>query len=238
MAKGFQYRKIRGFPDLKVGQTYKTAAQLSMDFKGISTDDSVNSEIKFLGESEHSDFLKFHVEHETLKPYRVRFDNIKRDSVILVEAFNLFIPKNFSYLWADTNTKNCNELLNRISVTEIDRSNQFSFVEHSIDLIKMEKYIQPDITGGHFNKLNIADVQAASIFGPGVGNSEDWKRYEDSGEISAIVFQKTFFGTPQRIMVTKNGGIVTYSTLSEQEALQIIEQANDLVMKYVVNSPS
>jgi len=234
MAKGFQYRKVSGFPKLEIGQIYSTEAQLSIEFPGLDNDDAVRSELKFLGESVHPDFYKFHVEHETVRPYRVRFNNQRRNNVILVEDFDLYVPKNFSYLWADTNTRNCTELLNRIKATELDRNGDFSFIEHEIDLVKLEKYIQPNITGGHFNKLNIVDVQAASIFGPGVGNSEDWKRYEDNGEISAIVFQLPFFGSLQRVMVTRNGGVVTYGALLEQDFLQLIEQVNDMVMKFVI----
>jgi hypothetical protein len=188
-----------------------------------------------LGQSSNPDFLRYHAEHETLRQYRVRVNNQRRDSIIIVEVFELFVPRNFTYVWADTNEKSCNELLRRVIDTERDRGKDFTFIEHKIDLIKMEKDIQPSITGGHFNKLNIADVRAASIFGEGVGGSDDWRRYEDSGNLSAIVYQVPFYGTQQRIMVTKNGGIVIYSNFPEHDALLLVEQVNDEVKRYIVD---
>ena len=236
MAKGFQYRDISNFPKMQVGEAYKTVTQPVLPWTEQGFDDSVHSVITYLGKSAHPDFFRFHAEHETLRPYRVRFNNERRDSVIVVEEFDLFIPKNYSYVWADTNSKNCNELLRRLIDTERNRDNRFSFVEHKIDLIKMEKDIQPSITGGHFNELNIADVRAASIFGEGVGGSADWQRYEDSGSLSAIVFQVPFYGTMQRIMVTKNGGIVIYSNFKEHDALILVEEINEKVRDYISDS--
>lgn len=233
MAKGFQYRELSSFPKIKSGVVYKTVTQPVLPWVEQGFDDSVHSTINFLGKSAHPDFLRFHVEHETLRPFRVRFNNERRDGVIIVEEFDLFIPKNYSYAWADTNSKNCNELLRRIIDTEREKDNRFSFVENQIDLIKMERDIHPSITGGHFNQLNIADVRAASIFGEGVAGSIDWQRYEDSGSLSAIVYQVPFVGTQQRIMVTKNGGIVLYSNFKEHDALILVEQINDRVRNYI-----
>jgi hypothetical protein len=235
MAKGFQFREISKFPEIGIGESYNTSTQLSLPLTNGDLDDSVHSVITYLGKSAHPDFERYHVEHETLRPYRVRFQNKRRDNVIVVDEFDLYVPKNFTYVWADTNDRNCNELLRRIMTTEMDRNNDFSFLEHEVDLIKMEKDIQHDITGGHFNKLNIADVRAASIFGEGVGGSDDWRRYEDSGFLSAVVYQVPFFGTLQRVMVTKNGGIVIYSNFTEHDALLLIEQVNDEVRKFVEN---
>ena len=238
MAKGFQYREIYNFPRLQVGDVYSTVKQPVLPWVEQGFDDSIHSAITYLGKSAHPDFFRFHVEHETLRPYRVRFNNERRDSVIVVEEFDLFIPQNYSYVWADTNTKNCNELLRRVIDTERDRDNKFSFVEHQIDLIRMEKDIQSSITGGHFNELKIADVRAASIFGEGVGGSADWQRYEDHGSLSAIVFQAPFFGTLQRIMVTKNGGIVIFSNFKEQDALIMVEKINEQVQNNIAGSIS
>ena len=103
-------------------------------------------------------------------------------------------------------------------------------------MIKLSKANLSNITGGHFNQLTIADVRAASIFGPGVGGSEDWQRYEDSGEISALITNAKFRGASQRTMVTRNGGVVVYSALSERSCLELIEKINDWIGPYIVNS--
>jgi hypothetical protein len=234
MAKGFQYRDIFNFPKMKVEEIYETLTQPVLPWVEEGFDDSIHSTITYLGKSAHPDFLRFHVEHETLRPYRVRFNNVRRDSVIVVETFDLFIAQNYSYSWADTSSKNVNELLRRVIDTERDRDNKFSFVEHQIDLIQMGRDIQLIITGGHFNELRIADVRAAALFGEGVGGSADWQRYEDHGKLSAIVFQMPFYGTLQRTMVTKNGGIVIFSNFNEQDVITLIEKVNEEVRKHIV----
>jgi len=235
MATGFQYREIQGFPKMEeLGQQYVTSNQLALLLPGIDGDDTVHSIIRFLGESSHPDFWRYHVEHETVKPYTVRFNQTRRDSVIIVEKLDVFIPKNYTYLWAESKSSILNELLQRIKDTEQTLDRSFEFREQKVDLVKLGKAIQADITGGHFSQLNIVDVQAASLFGPGVGESEDWHRYEESGETSAINIKTTFRGELHTIMITRTKGIVVYSRLHEREYLELIEQVNDQLGKYIV----
>ncbi len=236
MAKVYQFREIQRFLEIEIGEEYSTISQKTLQLSQVDSDDTIHSIIRFLGESSHPDFFRYHVIHETIRPYIVRFDNIRRNEVILIEEFDIYIPKNKSYLWADSKQNSLNELLRRIRDAEREFNRDFNYKERKVDLAKMGKACQPDITGGHFRELDIADVQAASIFGPGVGESEDWHRYEDSGEISAIVTQKQFYGTNQRIMITKNGGIVLYSNLSEKDGLELVELVNDTIGPFIITS--
>ncbi len=235
MAKGFQYREIKNFIELKISKTYTTTCQMSLSIPGIDGDDTIKSEIRYLGGSAHKDFYRYHVIHESEKPFCVRFDNIQRDSVILIDKFNLYVPINKTYVWADTNSKNCNELFKRIKNTEQSLRNKFLFEEREINLVAFINANMTEITGGHFNQLTIADVRAAALFGPHVGESEDWQRYENSGEISAVTAQVNFRNTSQRVMITRNGGIVVYSALSEGDNLELIEQINDWIGSFVVD---
>jgi hypothetical protein len=187
-----------------------------------------------LGESTHTDFYRYRVEHETNRPLTVRFNQIRKNSVIVIEDFEIFVPKNNTYLWAKTNSKSVNEALKRIKITEENCGRTFAYREHKVDLVKLGKDYQSTIRGGYFNQLSIADLRAAAIFGPTVGGSEDWHRYEDSGKVSAISFEATYRGEAFLVMVTTNGGIVVFPNLNELEYLEFIEQINDEIGKYFI----
>ena len=92
MAKGFKYRDISGFRDLKIGEKWVAYHQLKMP--DVGDDDSPHSKVSYLGLSTHPDFFKYHVEHEMVRPYKVRFKDETRNSVIRIFEFDLFIAKN------------------------------------------------------------------------------------------------------------------------------------------------
>ncbi len=87
MAKGFKYREIENIDFLEfnqIGRIYQTTTQLTLFDDG---DDTAHSNVKYLGLSEHQDFHKFYVSHETEKRMRVRFQKVERNSVIAIEEF-------------------------------------------------------------------------------------------------------------------------------------------------------
>jgi len=113
MAKGYQRREIKDFPELQMGQSLKTTHQFSLDAR---TDVGLHSTVRYVGLSDHPRFRKYFVEHEYLRSMTVRFENVRRDQVIQIISFHLYLPEARQYLYADTTARSCNDLLRRLAV--------------------------------------------------------------------------------------------------------------------------
>ena len=229
MATGYQYRAISNFELLKltnIGDSWSSNHQKCLDIPG--SDDNEHSTIEFLGRSEHSDFLKYRVIHETMRREKARFGNNIRNNFIGIYEFNLFIPNNYSYLYADTNTRNCDELAKRIKECFLE----FEFKSREVDLLKIKSALYDNIRGGWFKNLEIADVSAAGIFGANVGDSEDWTRYENNGQISALTVEFKSSNMMHSIQITRTGTIILYGRYSESYSIRLVEEVNDYVGKF------
>lgn len=227
MTLGFQYHRIANFLELSdIGQEWRSTTQLGLP--DSEADDTISTTIRFLGLSDHPHFLKYFVKHETTQNQKVRFENKERNQVIFVEEFHLYIPKNFSYLYAQTKRQISNEMLKRIRSSKDD----FVYTNREVDLQEMKTQLMSDIRGGWFRDLDIANVQAAALFGSTVGGSDDWKRYENSGKISALVFELSYKGTQNSVIISHNGGIIVYQNMNENDVLEFVDRINDLVGKF------
>lgn len=226
MAIGFQYRKVENFPSMEVGESFKTGFQLNL-ISGVDRD--LSSEVRFVGESDNAQFWKYHVTHESWRAMRVRFENQIRDRVIEIVEFHLFIPKRGrEFLYADAKSRYCNELLRRIQ----DIEPKFEFSAREVDLSRMRREAQMDISGGWFRDLQIAEVSAAAIFGSNVSDSSDWDRYEASGTVSMLDIDFIFRGRRELVKVTREGAIVIMSTLEESERLELVSSVNQMVDRF------
>ena len=155
----------------------------------------------------------------------VRFEHVVRPNYIAIEEFHLFIPLNQSYLYATVNTHVCNELLKRVKASR----NLVSYSTHEVDLAGIKTLFLSEVRGGWFKYLKIADVSAAAIFGSNVGDSDDWLRYENSGEISALMVEFKDDGVKHSVQITRTGTIVLFENFSESYALDFLERVNDVV---------
>ena len=114
MAIGYQYRRISNFNFLElnnVGDIWENGHQYALGLP--EDDDEVHSSITFQGLSDNPDFYKYFVKHETMRHQKARFENIVRDKFIGIEEFHIYIPKNYTYLFAGTKYPFCNELLKK-----------------------------------------------------------------------------------------------------------------------------
>lgn len=232
MAQAFRNYPIEEFPILEeVGQALSTGRQSALP-EGLGEDDSIHSEMSFLGHSEHREYSKYRVQHERLKNMRVRFQNTFRDSVIVVIEISLFVRGGGQYLWVKK-PKYVEEFFKRLKGIRQD----FEFTPRTIDLARMEDDLSNDVTGGWFRDLTVANVSSAGIFGEGVARSSDWERYEGAGRISALTINtETNFGE-LTFQVTHEGTIVLYSNFAERLALEIVDHVNEIVSRYEVATP-
>ncbi len=227
MAVAYQRREIKGFPDLDVNKPWKTVHQLELlPWK----DRGIHTSVTFLGRSDHPNYDKCFVEHEALRSMRVRFENSVRDRFIQILRFHLYLPRTGTrdYLYADTKARHCKELLRRLAQDQPS----FKFSPRQVNLTLLRQEVEPDIRGAWFGDLQIADVRVAAIYGPTVTESDEWERYENTGEIRSLALEFTYLDTRHSILITAKGAIVLYGSYSERDALQLVENIDVIVTKF------
>jgi hypothetical protein len=220
-AVGYKCFHIDGFPDIRIEEPLQTATQLVLPDWG---DDTLHSVVRLLGRSEHPEFEKFHVEHETLRALEVRFENTRRDQVIAIVHFNMFRFSSGGQFWLGTKKPYALELFANIERTEPS----IRVRARSVDLAALRQSVMA-VSGGWFKDLLIQGVRAAGIFGPGVGENDEWERYEQAGDLSAVTLDFTYRGQHQSATVTTDGGIVVYATFTERERLEFLQEVNKAV---------
>lgn len=228
MAKGYQHRICVTFPEMEIGTEFSTLTQTTTL---PEIDQSPRSIIRFLGESEHPNYLKYTVMHETIRNITVRFENQVRPSVIQRVEFNLFRSKSDQRIFLDTKRKYANELLKRLEMVV----RQFDYEEKFIDLSTMHKAIAIDVVGGHFNNLSLANVSSASVRGPTITDSEEWERFDQSGDMSMIDLLYVYNSVQYRISITQNAGVVIYPTVSEKVEMGIVDSVSLLISPFILS---
>ena len=226
MAISYTYFELENFPSPQVGQEIQTTTQLAIP---QLEDDSIHTIVRFLGDSEHPDFFKFHVTHETIRKIKARFLNNYRERIIEVMEFNLFMSKTGPASLVTASTQYCHEMFRRLEQTLGD----LSWKERKVDLISLKKELGSSIRGGWFTGLKIADVRVAAIFGPTVGESEEWDRYEHGGDCSALVVELySSEEAAESVMITRSGSIVLYGTFSEGNGLRFVSSINEQIAPF------
>jgi hypothetical protein len=230
MARSYQYHGIENFPVLaKLGEVWQSVTQLALPLP--NGDDQAHSNIKFVGQSDYGEYLKFFVRHEIVEQRKVRFAQEDRNQVIFIEEFHLYIPPNLTYLFAETPSRSARELLKRIKTSHPE----FDYTLREVNLLELRQKLHAHVRGGWFKELEIADVSTAAIFGANVGDSEEWQKYEDAGALSALVLEFKHRGASHSVNISSNGAITLYSNYSEKDAIELVEMINDLVMKFSVD---
>lgn len=227
MARSYQYHGVENFPvPAKLGSTWQSVTQLALPLP--NGDDQAHSNIRFVGQSDYDEYLKYFVRHEIVEQRKVRFAQEDRNQVIFIEEFHLYLPPNSTYLLAETASRSSRELLKRIKASSPD----FNYTLREVDLLKLRQKLHAHVRGGWFRELEIADVATAAIFGGNVGESEEWQRYEDAGTLSALVMEFTHRGITHSVNISSGGAITLYSNYSEKDGLELVELINNIVMKY------
>lgn len=227
MARSYQYHGIEYFPvPTDLGSTWQTVTQLALPLP--NGDDEAHSRIRFVGQSDYEEYLKYFVRHEIVEQRKVRFAQEDRNQVIFVEEFHLYLPPNFTYLLADTSLRSSRELLKRIRSS----APEFNYTVRDVNLFDLRQKLHANVRGGWFKELEIVDVSTAAIFGSNVGESEEWQRYEGAGTLSALVLEFKHRGIAHSVNISAHGSITLYSNYSEKDAIELVEFINGIVIKF------
>lgn len=223
MAIGYTYTEILGFPDLSVGQEIETIYSRALP---EIEDDTLHTIIRFLGESEHPDYLKYHVVHEVIRRIKARWLNKTRDSIIEQLEFNLYRSKEGERCFITSGISNSNEMLRRLG----ESHPTLSWSNRVVDLKRLKAELGIVIKGAWFTGLKIADVSSVGIFGPRVADADDYDRYDQSGTTSSLYAEfELADGESETVTITRTGTVVVYSTWPEGTGLQLVEYINDRI---------
>jgi len=228
MTRSFGYFKLENFPTFKLGQTIHTGAQAVMDDYPVR---GAHSEITYLGTSDYTPFNKYKVIHETLKQFRHRHQGEIQNTVIAINEFHLFCHKD-GYIMADTSQKEIKELTYRVQQAYPEDLLRLKL--RVVDLIALHESISKlnanaSVTGGYFHQLKVDRVKSATIFGHEVGESPLWDEFETKGELGGLILNFVFYGANTSAMITRNGGIVIYSSFEESLVLELVENLNQII---------
>jgi hypothetical protein len=227
MAIPFQYHPITNFPvDPIIGTGWNSKTQFILPDESVA--DDAHSTITYVGISPYHDYNKYLVRHEWEKECWIRVDRNDRKKAIFVDEFILFTPPNFSYALIRTSGKIATEFLRRIK----SKYGAFSYTLREIDLGKLKEHLHPQVLGGWFRDLDIADVSTAAIFGSNVSESYEWDKYSSNGTLSSLVIEFTHRGDKHSVNISLSGSITLYSNYDESYALELVEKFNDIAMKF------
>lgn len=226
-AKAYRYYRVESFPSLGIGESLRTQHQFTLLREHV--DETAHTELKYLGLAELDSFHKYHVIHEMQENVRGRYRNEPIYEYIAEVRFHLYYEPKREILFADTRGPICREFIRRFRGSKVD----MSLTAGRVDLVKLAMDMKSKLTGGWFGKLRVADVSAIGLFGPHVGESNEWDKYSELGELSSIDVIFEYEGTLQGVKITKDRTIVFYRPLTEFHALTLLEQIQTELDRYV-----
>jgi len=227
-AKGYQYYEVDSFPEWEVGFTFKTTHQGSL-FMDI-VDEAPMTEITAIGLSDHPDFRKYHVMHETYEKVRGRYRNEPITAYVAQIDFHIYCHPAVKRMFVDTKRRFCKEMVNRLEKSDID----FLVIPRQVDLVRLGNDLRESIRGGWFGDLKVADVSTIGLFGPTVGESAEWDRYKQVGRLKAIDLELDIGGRRTAIKIMANRAIVLFESFVESDALGLLLDLQSSLDAYLV----
>lgn len=226
-AKAYRHYRVESFPSLRIGESLHTQYQFTLLREHV--DESAHTELKYLGLADLDSFHKYHVIHERPENVRGRYRNEPIYEYIAEVRFHLYYDPKSKMLFADTRGPICREFIRRFKGSKID----MSLKAVRVDLIKLAMDMKSKLTGGWFGKLRVADVSAIGLFGPHVGESNEWEKYSELGELSSIDVLFEYEGALHQVKMTKDRTTVFYKPLTEFHALTLLTEIQTELDRYV-----
>lgn len=227
MAVGYQYRTCENFPVLT-----NRFSDVLLDPQSVLIGNGyepAQTTMRYVAQIGSSGYFKYSVTHETVRKMQVRFGATVQKQVIEQLSFPMFLAPNRSHAFVQTTAIITSELFKRASETYP----RLSYGDHTIDLKRLNRESGQHISGGWFRDLQIADVSAAALFGAEVSHSDDWERYSDVGTISVLQMNYTEQISSYKVSVNRNGGIVIFNKMEDEDRLKLLVRLLELVSAYI-----
>lgn len=226
MATGYQFYKVNRFPNLKIGESISSA------YQGVllnDVDETPKSTITAKGIAENSDFLEYSVLHEDFQEVTGRYLGKPIRRYIAEYNFHIFYHHSRQILFIDSKKQLCDEFVKRF---KSNHQKEFDLQQSKIKLTSLADDIRKDIRGGWFGNVQIADVSSIALFGPTVGESDEWDRYDNIGELKTLDIALTIDEILLSVKIMANRGIVIFGKIDDRLKLSFLLKIQDDLEKY------
>lgn len=212
MVVSYFYLAIDEFPDLSIGKSIASETQLALP--GTEGDATAHTTFTYKGEADDPQFDRYLVEHQYVKDTHAIFKGQTLRKLIFVTEFHVFTRREEGYLLAQTNKAVARAAFGRLDKAGIQTH------EEQISLSWAQQV--GDTTGGWFGNLQMQNVNAAALFGEGVMESEDWERYEELGDLSAVNVRiaNPSDQSVRTVMLTRNRGVILFQDHGDGDNLK------------------
>ena len=230
MAMGYQFRSCENFPTLlERGREVRLSPQKVMlggKYEPATT------RLYYEYDLDYKTYRRYRVQHETVRNMQVRFDGHTYEQVIEVVKFEMYLASDGSHLFAATTDAYCEEVIKRMRSTY----QYVRFGERLISITTMNRVSSPQISGGWFRELNIADVNAAALYGAEVTQSNDWERFSEEGTITVLLMNYVHDTANYKVSVSRKGGIVVFNKLTENVRVQLLDTISRGLEPFVITN--
>lgn len=226
MATALHLLRAREFPDLAEGESFETTYQIGLQLPGEETDNEAHTSLERLGHAAFRGFDKYLGLHEDLWKVTGRVRGKPFKQVIVASRFEIFRQRGSGVVLGKGKRDVVFPALRRLREAE-----KCDVEPVALDLAKLREGLKGKgvhVHGAHFNKLALAKLTAAAVFGEDVDQSEEFKHYEMAGLNSAAIISASVKGVVQKFMVTKTGTVVVYENRDEKDLLDFGEGVEEL----------
>ena len=166
-------------------------------------------------------FKKYDLVTETLKRQKGRAygkSDVFQNFILIKEDLMFFNPEN-NLLILSTSKDNFHHFTRRF-----ENNNSFTFETILIDFSSIiNNALNLSTDGVWLGSLKNANINAVGLMGHKVQDSNEYQRYIETGaEITNISFVYDYQGQQEKIMISKDGGIILYQSKPLTNALNLV----------------
>lgn len=184
------------------------------------TDDTPYSSIIKSDIQEFPDYITYNLKTETLKKQKGRAygQTISFDSFILIKNDLMFFNADNNLLLISTSKDNFNKFTKRFA-----NNTSFNFSTVSVNFKSiLDSPLNLSTDSLWLDIRESINLNAVGLMGHEVRVSNDFQKYLESGaEITNISFSYNYNGTPVKIMISKDGGIILFQSKPTPEDLPL-----------------
>lgn len=189
--------------------------------------------ITFQGQADAPEFERYLIRHQVERDIDAHWREHHLRHVVENRRFHAFFNRQRSYLLTEANKQDSRNAMKRLSTIGSDISVAGL---PSINPALLEKLGETE--GGYFGNLKIAKVRVAALFGHDVADSDDWRRYEEAGEVSALIVRTV---TPEDeirpFLLTRERIVQLYTDTGEESNLRFVAYIHGLIDEELAQLP-
>ena len=220
MPFSYRYFNCPDMPIMGLSEEIRSTAQLGLPWG----DDEPFSLIRYLGLSEHSDFHRYECIHQVDREVDAVYNHNEIRRLLFNERSQLITTAIKAIFFIQAGKKESRDFFIRMSAA----SPPIIAERGKLDLGLVQSL--GHTTGGWFAQLKIENVSTAGIFGTtDIVDSDEWSRYSDVGEISALNMRAASrAGIERSVMVTRDRLVLVMQGQDERDNLDFVAHLNEM----------